>query len=253
MRRVLLLLAIFFAMLEVPLLAQDDEEPVPPPRGHTQTKFGVAGGFTQNLLFLNLDPINQVLRKFNSADLGNGPVTLLGGQGYGYILLLPNVRVGGVGGSGSISSLSLLGVTRREVDLSVGYGGVTIDYVMPVVGHLDLALGVVLGGGSVNLKMTRDNGSPKTWDGIWSQFGSNDSTTAEFTRNLSGSFFVVQPSVNVEYALLRWLGVRVGVSYNGMAGGNWKVDGNYDLIGVPSEISGKGFMINGGIFLGFFY
>jgi len=253
MRRVLTLLAICFVMLEVPLLAQDDEEPVPPPHGHPQTKFGVAGGFTQNFLFLNLDPINQVLRNNNAADLGNGPITMLGGQGYGYILLLPNVRVGGVGASGNISSLSLLGVTRREVDLSVGYGGVTIDYVLPVAGHLDLAFGVVLGGGSVNLKITRDNGSPKTWDAIWNQFKNNDSTASEFTKNLSGSFFVVQPSINVEYALLRWLGVRVGASYNGMVGGNWKVDGSYDFIGVPSEINGKGFMINGGIFLGFFY
>jgi len=37
-----------------------------------------------------------------------------------------------------------------------------------------------------------------------------------------------------------------------MAGSDWKSDDKSDLIGVPNNISGKGFMINGGIFLGTF-
>src|SRR5689334_18367373 len=173
MRRFLLLLFCLTALLQLQAAAQeDDDEPLPPPRRHGQTKIGGAAGFTQDLLFLNLDPINEVLRQNNAAELATGPVVLLGGQGYGYILLLPNVRVGGIGGSGTIRSKSLQGLTRRDVELSVGFGGVTIDYVIPIVPRVDLTVGGVLGGGGMSLKLTRDAGYPKSWDGVWGQFGS---------------------------------------------------------------------------------
>lgn len=238
----------------MPALAQDDEEEPLPPRRHTQTKIGGAIGFTQNLLFFDLDPINQVLRNSNAAEFEKGPMVLLGGQGYGYILVIPNLRLGGIGGSGSIKSrsLDLSTQTRRDVELSVGFGGVTIDYVIPVVPRVDVACGVLLGSGGTTIKMTRDRGTAKVWGNIWNEFGDVIGTTNEYTHTLSGSFFVYQPSVNVEYAVLRWLGLRAGVSYLGMAGNSWKLDEKYDLVGVPDKISGRGFMINGGIFLGTF-
>jgi hypothetical protein len=33
---------------------------------------------------------------------------------------------------------------------------------------------------------------------------------------------------------------------------SWQVDGKYDLLGVPSDVSGKGLMLQGGILLGTF-
>ncbi|MBI1805700.1 MAG: hypothetical protein HYR76_01460 [Ignavibacteria bacterium] len=253
MYRLLLILCTLF-VLEMPALAQEDEEEPLPPRRHTQAKIGGAGGFTQNLLFLDLDPINEVLRNSNAAEFEKGPMLLVGGQGYGYILVIPNLRIGGIGGSGTIKSksLDLSTKTRRDVELSVGFGGVTIDYVIPVIPRLDVACGVLLGGGGTTIKMTRDQGAPKVWSDLWSGFGDVVGSTNEYSRTLSGSFFVYQPSVNVEYAVLRWLGLRAGVSYLGMAGNNWKLDDKYELVGVPDRVSGKGFMFNGGIFLGTF-
>ena len=242
-------------MLEMPLLAQQDEEQVPlPPKHSVQAKIGGAGGFTQNLLFLNLDPINEILKQSNAATFGKNPMLLLGGQGYGYIMLVPNLRVGGLGAGGSMVSKSYDPITfiRRDVELSVAFGGVTVEYAVPVVPRLDVAFGVMLGGGSTSIKMTRNINSNKLWNEIWTDYGLNSQVTDEYTRNLSGSFFIYQPSFNIEYAVLRWVGLRVGVSYNGMAVNDWKLDDKYDLIGVPDKVSGRGFMINGGIFLGTF-
>jgi hypothetical protein len=61
------------------------------------------------------------------------------------------------------------------------------------------------------------------------------------------------PAVNIEYGILGWLGVRLGASYVGMSAPSWTVDDQYDLLGVPSKVSGKGFMVNMGIFIGTFY
>lgn len=248
-----LLLAFLTLVIAIPIFAQDEEEEPLPPRHHAQPKIGGAGGFTQNLLFLNLDPINALLRGSKSAEFTKEPILMLGGQGYGYIIVVPNLRIGGSGAGGSLMSKALDEATNttRTVQLSAGYGGVNIDYVVPVVPRLDLTAGVFLGGGGISVKMTRDQGNGKAWDNLWRNFGSNDSTY-EYTRNLSGSFFIVQPSINVEVAVLRWLGLRVGAAYMGMVGGSWKMDDNFDLVGVPDNINGRGFMLNGGIFLGTF-
>jgi hypothetical protein len=72
------------------------------------------------------------------------------------------------------------------------------------------------------------------------------------TRILNGSFLLWAPTVNVEYAVLSWLALRVGATYSMMSFPSWRVDGKYDLLGVPSDVSGKGFMLQGGILLGTF-
>jgi hypothetical protein len=254
MRRLFTLLMLTI-LVAVPFLfaQQKDEEEILPPKRHTEAKMGGAGGFTPLWLFFDVDPVNQVLGNSNAAQFDKNGMLLLGGQGYGYIMLLPNVRIGGMGAGGTRKSISYYKTTatRRDVEISVGFGGVTVDYVIPVVPRLDIAGGILLGGGGMDIKMTRDNGSAKLWEDLWREYGSQD-LVQDYSRKLSGSFFVIQPSVNIEYALLRWLGLRVGVSYNNMTGGEWKLDDKYEVLGVPNKINGKGWMINTGVFLGTF-
>ncbi|MBI4811237.1 MAG: hypothetical protein HY800_07345, partial [Ignavibacteriales bacterium] len=120
------------AILTLPILAQEDEEEPLPPKRSIQSKIGGAGGFTQNLLFMDLNPINEYLKKSNCAEFDKTPMLLLGGQGFGYIMIVPNLRIGGLGAGGALTSTSLdtsLPMDmRREVELSVGFGGVTIEY-----------------------------------------------------------------------------------------------------------------------------
>jgi len=247
-----------FIITAAPAFSQqnDDDEPLPPPH-HAQVKIGGAGGFTQSALFLNLDPINDVLRSHGGAPLSNNPLFMMGGQGYMYVLVVQNLRLGGIGMSGSMSSRSIdtsLNNLRRDVQLSAGYGGITADYVIPVIPRLDITVGAVLGWGNVTMRITHGQGDV-AWDNLWSDFGSGTSPTIpQFTHKITGSFFLYQPTVNVEYAVLRYLGLRVGVGYQGTAGTSWSFDDQSDseVIGVPSGIGGKGFVINGGIFLGTF-
>ena len=72
------------------------------------------------------------------------------------------------------------------------------------------------------------------------------------TRILTGSFYIFIPSVAFEYAITGWLAVRVGASYVAMVAPTWKVDANYDLLGVPSNVNGNGFMANLGLLIGTF-
>jgi hypothetical protein len=116
----------------------------------------------------------------------------------------------------------------------------------------------MLGWGGIDITLREDTGRNLTWDDEWSNFGSGNyidpstNTIGNITRTLSGSFFVWMPTINVEYAILGWMAVRLGAGYVGMSAPAWSVDGEYDLVGVPSDVNGQGFIINGGVFVGTF-
>jgi len=240
------------------------EEPIPPKRSH-MAKVGLFGGFTPGMIFPNIKPINDFLVGGNAAPLKENGIFMLGGAGAAYIMIVPNLRLGGVGMSGSTSSTALDVSTniRRDVKLNIGYGGLTVEYVIPIMERFDFAAGTMLGGGGMDLTLRKSNGGSNTWDGEqgylasvgngFSPSGANlGSPPSNVTRILSGSFFILIPSVAFEYALTGWFALRLGASYVAMVSPSWKVDSNYDLLGVPSEVNGNGFMVNAGILIGTF-
>jgi hypothetical protein len=239
-------------LLGIPTL-RAQEEPIPPKRARA-AKVGLFAGFTPGWLSVNVNPINDFLVSGKGAPLKDQGVFMYGGAGSVYILVVPNLRVGGVGMSGSSSSVSIdpQGV-RRDAKLNVGFGGVTVEYVFTLMDRMDLALGTMLGTGGIDITLRHDVGGNDTWDGegkLWSSWPNGAPTNT--SRTLSGSFYVVVPSVSVEYALLGYLAVRIGASYVEMFAPTWKVDENHDLVGVPSDVTGRGFMIHAGILVGTF-
>ena len=252
--RLILWILAFVLILQIsPLLAQEEEEePLPPPRRPSAGKIGGAGGFTPIWLYWDVSAFNNFVPA-NAAKFSNTPMVLLGGQGYAYIMLVENLRVGGmgVGGNSKTSAVDLAAGVRRDLDVSVHFGGVTAEYAIPIFDRLDIVPGILLGGGSMDIKMTRDGGGFKTWNGLWGEYGSN-TATSDVSRKLTGSFFVYQPSLNLEFALMRWMGLRAGVSYVGMSAPDWQLDEMFDVAGVPSSIKGSGWTISTGIFVGTF-
>jgi len=254
MKRVLLtlLLSLFFWSLA----PAQDEPPIPPQRSRA-AKVGAFGGFTPGWLFVDVKPINEFLVPSRGAALKDNGVLLYGGAGSAYVMFIKNFRIGGLGMSGSIKSTALdaAGI-RRDAQLTVGFGGVTLEYVVPVVERLDLSIGTMLGGGGIDIILRQDAGGAKTWGQEWGYFESGNYGTAaqinSVKRTLTGAFFVWVPSVNIEYAILGWVGVRLGASYVGMSAPSWTVDDNYELLGVPNKVNGQGFMINAGLFVGTF-
>ena len=232
--------------------------PIPPKRT-TASKVGFFAGVTPSWLFVDVAPINSFLVAAGGAKLKDSGIFLFGGAGAVYIGIINNLRVGGIGMGGAIASRSVdaLGI-RRDADLDVGFGGITFEYVLPVAARLDIALGGMLGWGGIDLTLRQDTGRNLTWDDEWGNFGSGNysdpitGTVGNITRTLSGSYFVWMPTINIEYAILGWMAVRVGAGYVGMSAPSWIVDGKYDLVGVPSNVNGEGFILNGGIFVGTF-
>lgn len=239
------------------LIAQQEEEPPIPPKRSKAGKIGAFAGFTPGWLFVDVKPLNSMLEAAGAAPLKDDGVFLWGGGGAAYIMLLPNVRVGGVGMSGSSKSTLLNGFgVRKDAELHVGFGAVTLEYTIPLIERLDMSIGGMLGGGGIDIILRQDAGGNKNWNQEWNYFGSGNYQTAgqisEIKRTMGGSFFIWIPTLNFEYGILGWVGVRLGVSYVGMSAPSWTLDDTHDLVGVPSNINGKGWMINGGLFVGTF-
>ncbi|MDH3252241.1 MAG: hypothetical protein OEM41_05570, partial [Ignavibacteria bacterium] len=135
-------------------------------------------------------------------------------------------------------------------------GGVTVEYVIPVVERFDIAIGGMFGGGGIDLILRQDAGGVKTWSDEWQSYQSGNYQTvgqiSSVTRKLTGSFLVWIPTLQLEYAILGWVALRGGISYVGMSSPSWELDDKHDLLGVPSNVNGKGFMINAGVLLGTF-
>ncbi len=242
------------ALLLLTTFAQSQEEPIPPKRSQ-MAKVGAVGGFTTSLLFMDMGPINDFL---NGAKMGrpfsNSPVFLDGGAGSAYIMIIKNLRIGGIGMGGSSTTSVLDPATgiRRDATVKAGYGAVSFEYVVPLLQRLDLVGGLQLGTGGIDIVLHKSNGAPISWTGEQSWLGSDNTTPGTTTQTLAGKFFIWIPSVSLEYAFLGWAGVRVGASYLGMSSPSWKLDSNDDLLNVPSAISGKGWTVNVALLVGTF-
>lgn len=251
------LAVLLFTITAFSSLTFAQEDPIPPKRSKAP-KLGGLFGYVPGWLFVDVKPINSFIVANEGTSLKDNGVYLNGIGGSAFIMFVDNLRVGGLGMSGKTSStrLDAFGV-RRDVELNVGFGGVTFEYVLQLQDRLNLSLGTMLGTGGMDLTLRQTNGAPLSWNGEWGNFGSGNynqpgSLVANSTRTLTGSYFVYVPSVAIEYGILGWLGARLGVSYVGMAFPSWEVDEKYELLGVPSSVSGRGFMINAGLFVGTF-
>lgn len=246
------ILAVAVVLISTTTRAQ--EEPIPPRRAQ-MAKVGAVGGFTTSFLFMDMGPINDFL---NGAKMGrplsNSPVFMDGGSGAAYIMIIKNFRVGGIGVAGSTTASVLDGATgiRRDVTVRAGYGAVSLEYVVPILQHLDFVGGIQLGTGGIDIIVRKSDGASITWTGEQSWLGSDNGNAGTTTRTLTGKFLIWVPTVSFEYSFLGWAGVRVGASYVGMSSPSWQLDSNYDVLNVPTAVSGKGWTINLALLVGTF-
>ncbi|MDP1677732.1 MAG: hypothetical protein Q8L88_12815 [Bacteroidota bacterium] len=248
---------IFFTL---PLISQEkDEDDDNSSRSYSywdRSKVGGAGGVTPIVGMFDNKEMDKMLTSSGLPTLGADPIYLIGGEGYGYIMFLKNVRMGGFGASGSKSVVKIEtipgGELRKEVEYGISYGGFLVDYVQPIAYRLDIAFGASIGGGEIELTMRRDDGKFKEWNTLWNDFGTVSSQATSYTRKLNGTFVVFNPHVNIEYTLITWLQLRIGAGYPIMISPEWTLDEKYDINNVPSKIRASGYTINAGIMFGFF-
>jgi hypothetical protein len=183
-------------------------------------------------------------------------VWMFGGQGFITLPWIKNFRVGGMGMSGT-SDCGCLDTTvnngsqsvGRFLDYEVGYGALTLDYVLPLrTGHFHIIPGVALGYGTVNIYARQ---AANRLDFDLSEFDGNSAYT---THTYSSHFFLYMPQLQFEFSPVGFLMFRLTAGYQGTSMGSWTVDQGVSLGNTTalSSINGSGFTASLGVFLGLF-
>lgn len=239
-------------------------------------KFAFGGGFTPGWFFPSFDGINNKIEQLGIPKLSNSGFFATGGTGYISLPMLKNVRIGGMGLGGSTSEKSTVNGLNREAQYSMSMGGFTIEYSFPFVPNVALSAGLIIGGGNVTVKLYQNSGAAE-WNDIWDMsqlqlvwdepqlnlvpkevesFGekvsqNTASTASNIHRELSNSFFMLAPTLNVDIPVNRFLAFRIGGGYQIAMGGKWKVDNGQTINNVP-DINRNSVFIQTGIFVGYF-
>jgi len=214
------------------------------------SKFGLAGGITASWYFPNYDAVNEQLPAFGIDESFTGGLFALGGAGYVYLMIIDNVRIGGMGFSGSQALTTSVAGYNREVIYSMGGGALSLEYTFPFIKRIAVSAGANFGGGSLRVELFQNKGSAD-WQSVWDDYNADDPSKNRATQ-MKNSFFTITPTVNVDVPLTRYIAVRAGAGYQFTLGNSWTIDNDQTLNNVPGNLNGNTFFIQTGLFVGFF-
>ena len=214
------------------------------------SKFGLAGGLTASWMFPNYEDINNQLPAFGINEKFEGALFVLGGSGYVYLMIVDNVRVGGMGYGGSSSISTYVDGYNREVRYGLGGGAFTIEYTFPFIKRIAVSLGGMIGGGKLTIDQYQNNGD-FSWQETWNEFNETEGTN-NISRNMKSNYFTLTPTLNIDVPLTRFLALHVGTGYQFTMNECWTIENDKTLNNVPSSLNGDMFFIQTGIYLGFF-
>jgi len=206
--------------------------------------FGGGGGFVAGWHIPQIDPLNLKLKEIGIPEFSTSGMLTTGGAGFIYIGFVKNLRIGGMGFSGSVSSSTKINNENREAIYSLGGGGITVEYTLPFVKNIGVSIGATIGGGSHSVEFYKNDGS-FSWDEI---LGNENNVS----RKIESSYWMFSPTVNVEFPVYRFAALRLGVGYQLTFAGDWQAENGQSIINVPSELKSDGFFIQLGLIAGFF-
>ena len=224
--------------------------------------FGGGGGYTPFWFVPNVNVLNSQVKSFGVPEFSKSGFFVSGGSGFIYLGAVKNLRIGGMGFGGSRSSVTDQKVDvsgpgspvpvylteHREVVYSLSGGGLTVEYTLPYFSNLAVSVGAILGRGSLDVQLYKNYGG-SSWNESWT--GAQNSSSA-VNISMVDKFWIVTPTLNVDIPAYRMLAFRIGLGYQFTLGDNWTYDNGQALTGVPSNIGGKAFFIQAGIFVGLF-
>jgi len=213
--------------------------------------FGGGIGYIPAWYVPNISPVNNEMKNIGMPELSTSGFYSSGIAGFIYIGFVKNLRIGGMGFGGSLSSDQNINGVNREVIYSLSGGGVTVEYTLPFIKNFGVSVGAAIGSGSLQLDIYR-NSSEFSWSGIWEELSDPNSASENYYRKLKNSFWMFTPTINVDYPLYRFVSIRIGAGYQLAFADDWKADNDQSVSGIPSDLNGNSFFIQTGIFVGFF-
>ena len=211
--------------------------------------FGGGVGYVPGWYIPNINPINKELRNISVPELRTSGLYSSGGAGFIYIGFIKYLRVGGMGFGGSLSTTHNAEGVNREIVYSLGGGGLTFEYTLPMIKDIALSVGAAIGNGTLKIELYSSS-EEFNWNGTWENFNSGNNNS--FSRTLENNFWMITPTINLDIPLNRFVSVRIGTGYQIAIFSDWTADNNQEIKNVPSDLNANSFFVQSGLFIGFF-
>lgn len=211
--------------------------------------FGGGVGYAPGWYFPNMDQVNLQMKSFGLPAFSNSGFYTSGISGFLYLGFIPQLRVGGMGFSGSTSMSGMVNGENREAIYSLGGGGVTFEYTLPFVRNFGISVGGTIGRGNIKIQLYKNSGT-FDWSNVWNDI--SNSPTSNYSRTLNDKYWIITPTLNLDIPFQRFVNFRIGVGYQFTFGDNWTVENDQTLNNVPSGLNGRSFFIQSGVYIGFF-
>ena len=213
--------------------------------------FGGGIGYVPAWYIPNVDPVNLQLNQIGMPELSTSGFYSSGIAGFLYVGFVKNLRIGGMGFGGCLSTSQTLDDVNREVVYNLSGGGVTIEYTLPFVKNLGVSVGAIIGAGSMELDLYRNSGD-FSWGGMWEELNDPNQSSDDYYGNLRNHYWMFTPTINLDYPIYRFVSLRLGAGYQITFADEWTADNNKPVSGIPSDLNSNSFFIQSGIFIGFF-
>ena len=139
------------------------------------SKFGIAGGLTTSWMFPNYDEINKQLPAFGINEELSGGILTWGGSGYVYLMIVDDLRIGGMGSSGTQSLSATTNGFNREIKYGLSGGAFTVEYTLPFIKKIGISVGGMIGGGELTVDLYQSN-DEFSWQETWTEFNDINGT-----------------------------------------------------------------------------
>lgn len=219
--------------------------------------FGVGGGVIGSFFFGNMDEVNNLVDRVLPGQKIDGPILMVGAQGFAAIPFIRNTRIGfmSIGGSkmveGTVPAESSAVARQRQFEYSLSYNAITIDYAFTPLKGLAVVPGVAGGWGSMTMRVSQ---SPVDADRTIDGELNFESSSSALYRELTASHITFMPNLNIEYAVTPFSMIRLNAGYNITASvGDWEADNGIATVsGVSEDIKMNGLSAQIGVFIGLF-
>ncbi|NQV41545.1 MAG: PDZ domain-containing protein [Candidatus Marinimicrobia bacterium] len=176
------------------------------------------GGFTPMLVQDEFVDVEELLNELglNSLPFSSDGMMMWGGSGQGYVG--NGWFLGGFGNFGSAgntvdvyhtSDVANADPIERKINMSMGYGGLTIEKRLAPFSFMTIGGGVGLGLGGIDVNVTQDEGNFDWGNTLSDQLIDTRSTSVNFSKN----YAIVHPRANVMIKLTGWMRLKAEYGY----------------------------------------
>lgn len=221
--------------------------------GQLLPSFAVAGGPNAGWHFNPVKDLNLQLKNAGFPEMSESGFLTLGGGGFIDLPMKKNFLRIGLFGSGFTSKKTnaINDSLTKAANYSLGLGGLSIEYVIPLSAIFDISFGSQFSTGTLKLELYQYGKDLGNYSGTYLQFQNSGSST-DISRVYKSRFFTAQPQIGIGIMVRKYMYLKIDCGYQVGMQNTWRVDNDVEVNDFPKGIEAKGLVLSLGLNFGLF-